>query len=94
MKNRRETRLSAGKRDSSPYGMWSVGSARGSESGEHEMPVKAIRQVKGVSPSYGLRFGSPWPSRGRKPVHAKIERAVIACRPSNEQAGKTLRTEL
>ena len=61
MKSGRETRLWAGKRNSSPCGMWSVGSARGSESGEHEMPVKAIRQEKGVPPSYGLRFGSPWP---------------------------------
>jgi hypothetical protein len=71
MKSGRETRLWAGKRNSSPCGMWSVGSARGSESGEHDMPVKAIRQEEGMSPSYGLRFGSPWPSRGREPVHAK-----------------------
>jgi hypothetical protein len=28
--------------------------------------VKAVRKKKGVYPSYGLRRGSPWPSRGKK----------------------------
>ena len=50
MKNGRETIFIArdetlgGKRNFSPYGTWSVGSARRSCSGEHELHVKSFRK--------------------------------------------------
>jgi hypothetical protein len=65
----REARFWAGKRNFVPQGTSSVGSPRRPEPGEHDLPVKVVRQRERdrgrTSTSYGLRYASPSPSRGR-----------------------------
>ena len=63
--NVRGARFWEGKRNFGPPGVSPDGAARRPNPREHELPVKAHTLKKGVSPSYGLRFGYTWPPRDR-----------------------------